>query len=275
MIPTYFLMLREGLEAALIVGIIAAYLARIGRRDMLPMVAGGVAAAVGLSVVVGVVVVATVGRLPVVVQETLEGLAGLAAVAVLTWMLFWMRRQGRALKGELEHGVDAALGAGGAMALVALAFVAVARDGLETVLFLLAVITSAGAGVDTLIGGLLGLATAVGFGLAIFVGGARVNLRQFFTVTGVVLIFVAAGLLAFAVGALGEAGLIVNSGTAYNLNGVLPDSTPLGNILRGLFGYRSQPTPLEVVAYLLYLVPVLTLFVVGRPSLRRRVVATG
>jgi len=275
MIPTYFLMLREGLEAALIVGIIAAYLARIGRRDMLPMVAGGVAAAVGLSVVVGVVVVATVGRLPVVVQETLEGLAGLAAVAVLTWMLFWMRRQGRALKGELEHGVDAALGAGGAMALVALAFVAVAREGLETVLFLLAVITSAGAGVDTLIGGLLGLATAVGFGLAIFVGGARVNLRQFFTVTGVVLIFVAAGLLAFAVGALGEAGLIVNSGTAYNLNGVLPDSTPLGNILRGLFGYRSQPTPLEVVAYLLYLVPVLTLFVVGRPSLRRRVVATG
>jgi high-affinity iron transporter len=225
--------------------------------------------------VVGVVVVATVGRLPVVVQETLEGLAGLAAVAVLTWMLFWMRRQGRALKGELEHGVDAALGAGGAMALVALAFVAVAREGLETVLFLLAVITSAGAGVDTLIGGLLGLATAVGFGLAIFVGGARVNLRQFFTVTGVVLIFVAAGLLAFAVGALGEAGLIVNSGTAYNLNGVLPDSTPLGNILRGLFGYRSQPTPLEVVAYLLYLVPVLTLFVVGRPSLRRRVVATG
>jgi high-affinity iron transporter len=275
MIPTYFLMLREGLEAALIVGIIAAYLARIGRRDMLPTVAGGVAAAIGLSVVVGIVVVATVGRLPVVVQETLEGLAGLAAVAVLTWMLFWMRRQGRALKGELEHGVDAALGAGGAMALVGLAFVAVVREGLETVLFLLAVLTSSGAGVDSLVGGLLGLATAIGVGWAIFVGGARVNLRQFFTVTGVVLIFVAAGLVAFAVGALGEAGLIVNNGTAYNLNGVLPDSTPLGNVLRGLFGYRSQPTPLEVVAYLLYLIPVLTLFVVGRPSLRRRAVATG
>jgi len=274
MIPTYFLMLREGLEGALIVGIIAAYLARIGRRDMLPMVAGGVAAAVGLSVVVGIIVVATVGRLPVVVQETLEGLAGLAAVAVLTWMLFWMRRQGRALKGELENGVDSAISTGGAMALVGLAFVAVAREGLETVLFLLAVITSAGAGVDTLIGGLLGLATAIGVGVAIFVGGARVNLRQFFTVTGVVLIFVAAGLVAFAVGALGEAGLIANSGTAYNLNGVLPDSTPLGNVLRGLFGYRSQPTPLEVLAYLLYLIPVLTLFVVGRPSLRRRVVAT-
>jgi high-affinity iron transporter len=275
MIPTYFLMLREGLEAALIVGIIAAYLARIGRRDMLPTVAGGVAAAIGLSVVVGIVVVATVGRLPVVVQETIEGLAGLAAVAVLTWMLFWMRRQGRALKGELEHGVDAALGTGGAMALVALAFVAVVREGLETVLFLLAVLTSSGAGVDSLVGGLLGLATAIGVGWAIFVGGARVNLRQFFTVTGVVLIFVAAGLVAFAVGALGEAGLIVNNGTAYNLNGLLPDSTPLGNVLRGLFGYRSQPTPLEVVAYLLYLVPVLTLFVVGRPSLRRRAVATG
>ena len=275
MIPTYFLMLREGLEAALIVGIIAAYLARIERRDMLPTVAGGVAAAVGLSVVVGIVVVATVGRLPVVVQETLEGLAGFAAVAVLTWMLFWMRRQGRAMKGELEQGVDAALGAGGAMALVALAFVAVAREGLETVLFLLALLTSSGAGADALVGGLLGLATAIGVGLAIFVGGARVNLRQFFTITGVVLIFVAAGLVAFAVGALGEAGLIVNNGIAYNLNGVLPDSTPLGNVLRGLFGYRSQPTPLEVAAYLLYLIPVLTLFVVGRPSLRRGAVATG
>jgi high-affinity iron transporter len=273
MIPTYFLMLREGLEAALIVGILAAYLVRIGRRDMLPMVAGGVAAAVGLSVVAGVVVVATVGRMPVVIQETLEGLAALAAVAVLTWMLFWMRRQGRALKGELEHGVDAALSTGGALALVGLAFVAVVREGLETVLFLLAVITSSGAGADTLVGGLLGLATAIGVGVAIFVGGARVNLRQFFSITGVVLIFVAAGLVAFAVGALGEAGLIVNNGTAYNLNGLLPDSTPLGNVLRGLFGYRSQPTPLEAAAYLLYLVPVLILFVVGRPNLRRRAVA--
>ena len=135
--------------------------------------------------------------------------------------------------------------------------------------------TGSGAGADALVGGLLGLATAIGVGLAIFVGGARVNLRQFFTITGAVLIFVAAGLVAFAVGALGEAGLIVNNGIAYNLNGVLPDSTPLGNVLRGLFGYRSQPTPLEVAAYLLYLIPVLTLFVVGRPSLRRGAVATG
>ncbi len=275
MVPTYFLMLREGLEAALIVGIIAAYLARIGRRDMLPLILAGVAAAVAVSVLAGVVVVATVGRMPAVVQETIEGLAGIAAVAVLTWMLFWMRRQGRALKGELEHGVDAALGTGGALALVGLAFVAVAREGLETVLFLLAIITSAGAGPLTLVGGLLGLGTAVAVGIAIFVGGVRVNLRMFFTVTGVVLIFVAAGLVAFSVSALGEAGLIVNSGVAYDLNGVLPDSTPLGNVLRGLFGYRSEPTPIEVVAYLLYLVPVLLLFVAGRPTFRRRAVATG
>jgi high-affinity iron transporter len=270
-IPTYFLMLREGLEAALIVGIISAYLVRIGRRDALPKVVFGVVAAVALSVLAGVAVVSTIGKLPLVVQETLEGLAAIAAVVVLTWMLFWMRRQGRAIKGELERGVDAALGDGGALALAGLAFIAVIREGLETVLFLLALVSSAGTGPATILGGALGLATAIGVGVAIFAFGVRINLRTFFTVTGVVLIFVAAGLVSFAVAELGEAGLFHNAGTVYDLNGVLADSTPLGSVLRGLFGYRSQPTPLELAGYLLYLVPVLILFVGGRPSFRRQV----
>lgn len=272
MVPTFFLMLREGLEAALIVGIVAAYLVRIGRRDALPGVAAGVLAAVALSVVAGVLVVTTVGQLPSAVQETFEGLAAVTAVAVLTWMLFWMRRQGRALKGDLERGVDAALGGGGTLALVGLSFVAVIREGLETVLFLLAVASSTGAGAASLAGGVLGLAVAVGVGLAIFVGGVRVNLRTFFTATGVVLIFVAAGLAAFAVAELGEAGFYANAGRALDLEGVLADASPLGSVLRGLFGYRSQPTPLELAVWLGYLVPVLALFTVGRPALpgRRR-----
>jgi len=269
MAATFFLMLREGLEAALIVGIIAAYLVKIGRNDELPKVWAGVGAALGLSIVAGIVIVATIGRLPLVVQETLEGVAGLIAVAVLTWMLFWMRRQGRAMKGELEHGVDLAISSGGTYALVALAFVAVIREGVETALFLIPVVSFNGSGVDTLVGGLLGLAGAIVTGWAIFVAGRRVNLRRFFTVTGTILIFVAAGLVAFAVHEFGEAGLIANTGVAFDLGAVLSDTSPLGSILHGLFGYRSAPTILELVGYLAYLVPVLVLFIVDRPLIRR------
>src|SRR5215207_1983929 len=174
-------MLREGLEAALIVGIIAAYLVKIGRRDALPPVFAGVGAAVALSIIAGVAIVVTIGRLPLVVQETLEGAAGLIAVAVLTWMLFWMRRQGRAIKGELETGVQSAIQSGSTIALVGLAFVAVIREGLETVLFLLAIGSSAGASIGTVAAGLAGLATAVGIGYLIFAVGVRIDLRKFFT----------------------------------------------------------------------------------------------
>ena len=199
-------------------------------------------------------------------------MAGLIAVAVLTWMLFWMRRQGRAMKGELERGVDAALHAGGTMALVGLAFVAVIREGLETTLFVLALIPRRSGRARRGARRVAGLAVAVGVGWAIFVGGRRVDLRKFFTITGVVLIFVAAGLVAFSIAEFGEAGLIANAGSAFDLNGVFPDSSPAGNVLRGLFGYRSEPTPLEVIGYFAYLIPVLTVYIVTdrtRPATRR------
>jgi high-affinity iron transporter len=273
MLATFFLMLREGLEAALIVGIIAAYLVKIERRDALGKVAVGVAAAIGLSIAIGLVVTLTIERLPLVLQETLEGIAAVLAVAVLTWMLFWMRRQGRALKGELERGVDAALTAGSTRALVALAFLAVIREGVETVLFMIPILSFQGTGIDIVLGGILGLAVAFAFGWAIFIAGVRINLRRFFTITGTVLIFVAAGLVAFAIAEFGEAGLISNTGVAYDLNRVLPDNGPIGSVLRGLFGYRSAPTPLEVIGYLAYLIPVLFLFVIDRPLLRRPAVA--
>jgi high-affinity iron transporter len=269
MLATFFLMLREGLEAALIVGIIAAYLVKIGRRDALPKVATGVVAAVGLSIGLGLLITFTIGKLPLVVQETLEGLAAVLAVAVLTWMLFWMRRQGRAIKGELEHGVDVALSTGSTRALVGLAFLAVIREGVETVLFLIPILSFNGTGIDVVLGGVLGLLISVAVGWAIFAAGVRVNLRRFFTITGTVLIFVAAGLVAFAIAEFGEGGLIANTGVAFDLNRVLPDNGPVGSVLRGLFGYRSKPTPLEVIGYVGYLVPVLFLFVLDRPLLRR------
>jgi high-affinity iron transporter len=262
----FFITLREGLEAALIVGIICAYLVKLDRRDALRGVWIGVAAAIVLSVAVGALVVATVGRLPLVVQETVEGLAAVFAVIVLTWMLFWMRRQGRAIKGELEHGVDLALARGSTTALAALAFMAVAREGLETVLFLYAIGSSSGPVVPTLLAAIAGLAVAVAIGWAIFAAGIRIDLRRFFTITGIVLIFVSAGLVAFAVHEFGEAGLITNSGAVIDLGDILPESSPLGAVLAGLFGYRSAPTPLEVIAYFAYLVPVLILFL--RPARR-------
>ena len=271
MVPAFLLMLREGLEAALVVGILAAYLVRIGRRDALPKVWAGVLGALGLSIAIGLIVVITIGELPGVIQDTAEGLAALLAVGVLTWMLFWMRRQGRALKGELEHDIDVALTGGSTAALVGLAFVAVFREGIETVLFLVAVISSAGAGLPVFAGSLVGLAIAVAIGAAIFFGGVRVNLRRFFTVTGTVLIFVAAGLVAFAIHEFGEAGVIPNAGAAFNIGGILSETSPLGSVLAGLFGYRSRPTPLELIGYLAYLVPVLALFILdGRMPFRRQ-----
>lgn len=273
MLPTFFLMLREGLEAALIVGIIAAYLVKIGRRDALDKVIVGVLAAIGLAIALGVGITLTIERLPFVLQETLEGIAALLAVGVLTWMLFWMRRQGRLLKGELEHGVDSALTSGSTWALVALSFLAVIREGFETVLFMIPILSSQGTGPEVILGGVLGLAVAVGVGLAIFVAGVRVNLRRFFTVTGVVLIFVSAGLVVYALAEFTEAGLIPNTGIAFNLQPILPDNGPLGSVLAGLFGYRAAPTILEVIAYFAYLVPVLFLFITDRPLIRRPAVA--
>jgi high-affinity iron transporter len=257
---SFLLTLREGLEAALIVGIIAAYVVKVGRRDALPKIGAGVVAALALSIGAGVSVVLTVRDLPIIVQETLEGAAGLIAVAVLTWMLFWMRRQGRHLKGELERGVDLALSEGTVLALVGLAFVAAVREGLETVLFFLAIFSSAGAGAEILIGGLLGLAVSAGLGWAIFVGGRRIDLRRFFSWTGAILVFVSAGLVAFSVHEFGEAGLIPNPGVAFDVGSILPETSPVGSVLSGLFGYRSKPSPLELAGWLAYLIPTLTLF---------------
>jgi high-affinity iron transporter len=257
----FFLMLREGLEAALIVGIIAAYLVKLGRSDALARIWVGVGAAVALSVALGLLVASTVGQLPLVVQETIEGSAALLAVAVLTWMLFWMRRQGRALKGELERGVDAALAVGSTTALAGLAFVAVAREGLETVLFLYAVGSSSGSVTGLMVAALAGLAAAVAIGWAIFALGVRIDLRRFFTITGVVLVFVSGGLVAFAIAEFTEAGLLRSTPVVVDLGAVLPVTSPLGSLLAGLFGYRDAPTALEAAGYLAYVVPVLLLFV--------------
>jgi high-affinity iron transporter len=188
-------------------------------------------------------------------------------------MLFWMRRQGRALKGDLHRDLDLALSSGSTAAIVGLAFLAVMREGLETVLFLAAVLSSAGAGLPALAGAAGGLTLAVAIGIAIFAGGIRIDLRRFFTATGVLLIFVAASLVTFSVHKLGESRLIANTEVTFNLGQVLPETSPVGSLLAGMLGYRSAPTPLELGGYLLYLVPVLMLFALGPRLALRRVAA--
>ncbi len=267
MLTVFLIMLREGLEAALVVGIVIGYLIKVGRRDTLRWVWIGIVAALLVSIGAGVLVFLTIGDLPSSVQEPIEGLAAAFAVVVLTWMLFWMRRQGRALKGELEGQIDAALQAGSTAALVSLAFVAIVREGLETALFLLALFRSAAAtgelGPGLPLAGLAGLAVACLLGWAIVRGAVRLNLRRFFTLTGIVIIFVAAGLVSSAIGAFVDAGWLPTGNPALNLTGLLPETSPVGALLAGLFGYRAQPTTLQLVGYFGYLIPVLTLFVVG------------
>jgi high-affinity iron transporter len=256
----FVIALREGIEAALIVSIILAYLRQIERADGAYLVWWGTLAAVALSAAIGTIVFAVGAEFEGTTEEIFEGLVTLSAVGVLTWMIFWMRRQGARMKGELQSRVDTALVTGG-VALAALAFVAVLREGVETALFIFA--AAKGTAVEEggvaaqLIGAGLGLAVALVLGVLLYRGGIRMNLRSFFRVTGTILVVVAAGLFAYALHELQEAGWFpFLTATAYDISATLPDDVGLGAILRGLVGYNADPTWLEVVGWSTFLIVV-------------------
>jgi high-affinity iron transporter len=257
---SFVIALREGIEAALIVSILLAYLAQIGRSDRASVVWWGTGVAVALSIALGTVIFAVGAEFEGRAEEVFEGVVTMLAVGVLTWMIFWMRRQGARIKSELQEKVDTALVSGG-FALAALAFFAVLREGVETALFIYA--AAQGTAVETggvgaqLLGAVLGLAIAVALGVAIYRGGIRMNLRTFFRFTGLALVVVAAGLFAYSLHELQEAGWFpFLTATAYDVSATLPDDTGLGAILRGLIGYNADPTWLEVVGWLGYLLVV-------------------
>jgi high-affinity iron transporter len=263
---SFVIALREGIEAALIVSIILAYLKQLGATDRSRLVWWGTGFAVLLSAAVGTVIFVAGAEFEGEAEQVFEGLVTLAAVGVLTWMIFWMRRQGARIKSELQEKVDTALVAGG-FALAGLAFFAVLREGIETALFLFAaakgtaVEGTAVAASAQLIGAVLGLALAVVLGVLLYRGGIRMNLRSFFRVTGFILIVVAAGLFAYSLHELQEAGWLPFLETdAFDLSSSLPDDAGVGAILRGLVGYNADPTWLEVVGWLAYLVVVGALF---------------
>lgn len=260
--------LREGIEAALIVSILLAYLKQIGRTDRSRLVWWGTGAAVALSAVAGTVIFAVGAEFEGAAEQIFEGLVTLSAVGVLSWMIFWMRRQGARIKSGLQEKVDIALHTGG-VAIATLAFIAVAREGIETALFLFAAArgtaVEAGGVAAQLAGAFVGLALAVTLGALLYRGGIRMDLRAFFKITGTILVVVAAGLFAYSLHELQEAGwLPFFSGIAWDVSSVLPDGSGVGAVLRGLLGYNANPAWIEVAGWAGYLVVVGGMYV--RPS---------
>lgn len=262
MFAAYLIMLREGIEAALIVGIVGSYLKQSGRGQWLPMVWVGVGAAVAVCIAVGVALISANREFPQREQELFEGLVALLAVGILTSMVFWMKKAARSIKAQLHDSIDAALRPGDrqGLALIGMVFFAVGREGLESLFFLLAIIQQS-QGWAVPLGAALGLASAVGVGFAIYYGGVKLNLRHFFRWTGVFIIFVAAGLLAGALRAFHEAGLWNSlQHTPFDLSPVLPQDGLAGTILSSVFGYQEAPTIGELIVYLAFLIPALILF---------------
>jgi high-affinity iron transporter len=270
MIPTFVITLREGVEAALIVGIIAAFLVKEGRRDALRQMWIGVGIAVALCVGVAVLLEVVGQELPQQQQEGLETVVGLIAVSAVTYMIVWMRRNARGIKATLEGEAASALAAGSTMALVAMAFLAVLREGLETSVFLLAAFQNATDTTAAGTGAVLGLIAAVAIGLGLYRGGVRINLSRFFRITGVVLVFVAAGLMATAAHTAHEAGWINGlQGTAVDLSWLVQPGTVSGSLLTGMLGLQPAPTVIEALVYLLYAVP-MTIYVLWPDRIRLR-----
>jgi high-affinity iron transporter len=268
-LPTFVIGLREGLEAALIVGIIAAFLAQEGRRDALRQVWIGVAAAVLICIGIAVALQAISSDLPQRGQEGLETVVGILAVGMVTYMIFFMRRNARNLKGELEGAAASALAAGSARALVLMAFLAVLREGFETAVFLLATFDASGDATASWLGAVIGilLATAVGYG--IYRGGVRLNLSRFFRITGLVLVVIAAGLVMTAFHTANEAGwLTAGQVQAFDLSWLVRPGTPVSSLFTGVLGIQPFPVWIEVAAWLAYLVPMA--LIVAWPARRQR-----
>jgi high-affinity iron transporter len=270
MVAAFLIMLREGLEAALITGIVATYLTQTGRSAWLPAVWVGVFLAIALSLFVGAGLQVASASFPQKLQELFEAGVGAIAVVVLVWMVFWMRKAARSIKSELHGSIDAALSSesGQGWALTAMVFFAVAREGLESVFFLLAIFQQS-TGPAAPAAALAGILAAAAIGYAIYVGGARLNLRFFFRWTGVFILIVAAGLTSSTLANLHEAGLWNGlQERVYDWSGILPESSPLGAVLAGIFNYSEAPAVGQVIAYLGFLAVTLFLFLRPTPAPR-------
>ncbi|HEY0118900.1 MAG TPA: iron uptake transporter permease EfeU [Cellulomonas sp.] len=262
MLANFLIGLREGLEAALVVGILVAYLVRLNRRDLLPALWTGVGVALAISLAFGALLTFGPSGLSFEAQEAIGGTLSIFAVGLITWMIFWMARTARHLKGDLQHQLDGAVVAGKRAVLV-IALLSVGREGLETALFLWAGAQAAGrTSSGPLVGAVVGLAVAVVLGWALYKGSIRLDLRRFFGWTGMFLVVVAAGVLAYGVHDLQEAGILPGlNRLAFDVSHLVPPSSWYGTLLKGVFNFSPATTWLQAVVWVLYVVPVMTFFV--------------
>lgn len=261
MLANFLIGLREGLEAALVVGILVAYLVKTGRRDLLGPLWVGVGIATAVSFGLGALLTYGPQGLTFEAQEAIGGTLSIVAVGLVTWMIFWMARTARHLRSDLHHRLDDAVAAGRA-AVVVMAMLAVGREGLETALFLWAGIQAAGTAQRPVLGAALGLATAIVLGYLVYRGAVRLNLRVFFSWTGVFLVLVAGGVLAYGVHDLQEAGILPGlNNLAFDVSASVPPSSWYGTVLKGVFNFSPATTWLQAIAWVAYVVPTLVLFV--------------
>ena len=260
--------LREGVEAALIVAIVLAYLVRTGNGGQAGRVWLGAGLAAVVSLAAGIVIFQTVGSFQAPYEQYFEAGTLLVAATVVTWMLFWMRRQSMAIRGELHAKLDRVMTEGSALGLAVLAFTAVIREGLETSVFLVGQVTSAQTSAGSLIGGaLVGLAAAVAIGWGFYTGSRRIDLRSFFRWTGIGLVFIAAGLASHAVHELIEVGVVpFGTQAVFDISNVLPDEAGIGQFLRAILGYSAAPEASTLAVHITYLAVVLVLYL--RPARR-------
>jgi high-affinity iron transporter len=262
--------LREGLEAALVVSILIAFLVKTDKRDYLRWVWTGVGLALAVCVAIGTVVAYTIGEMRFEHQELAGGSLSIIAVGFVTWMIFWMRATARVIAKELRGKLSTALALGPA-AVVVMALLAVGREGLETMAFFYANVRTAESGVtQPLIGFIVGIAAAIVLGWLIYRGALRINLAKFFQVTGVLLVFVAAGVLAYGLHDLQEAGVLPGlNALAFDLSGPMPEDSWYGALLKGFFNYSAQTTVLQAIVWVAYVAIVLTLFLMPRKESRQ------
>lgn len=271
MLANFLIGLREGLEAALVVGILIAYVRKLDRRDVLVRIWFGVGIAIVVSLGLGAILTFGAYGLTFEAQEAIGGTLSIVATGFVTWMVFWMLRTSKNLKGTLQADIDKAL-VGAGWSLVLLAFLSVGREGIETALFIWAAAQATGQTLLPLVGALLGILIAVVLGWLIYRGMVRINLSRFFAWSGVFLILVAAGVLSYGVHDLQEAGILPGLGAlAFDVSAAIPPDSWYGTLLKGVFNFSPATTWLEAIVWALYFVPTMTAFLVlafGRPGSR-------
>ena len=274
MLSTFVIALREGLEAALIVGILVAYIVRTDRRHLIKPLWSGVTAAIAASLGLGAILSFTSAELTPRGEELFAGLTSFIAVALVTWMVFWMKRTARTLRDELHGKVDSAI-MGGPISLALVAFFAVVREGLETALFIYTNFKTVGAASSATVGLILGLTVAVALGYLIYNRSVKINLSKFFTVTGVALVVVAAGVLSYGIHEVQELGWLPGADTfIWDVTPWIAKESILGSVLGGTIGFDTTTSVVQFIAWSAYLIAVLVPYLSKKSAPAPKVPAT-